>query len=391
MITAEKRDNACCIILCDRIDSTNATEIENDINVLLSKFDMQNVVLDAKDLKYTSSAGLRVILSLRKKFPSLKIINVSSDVYEVFESTGFTEIIKVEKAFKTVSIEGCKEIGRGAKSTLYSLTPDTAIKVYKDPDSLATIMRERELARTAFILGIPTAISFDVVKVGDTFGSVFELLNAHSFSQILADNPDKLEECVKEFTLILQRIHNTVVDTKKMPDVKILIRKWISDCAVVLGANLTEKISMMVEQVPDTHTMIHGDYHTNNLMKQGDETMLIDMDTLSYGHPVFELANIRITYVNFGEFDSNMTENFYGFSCDKAREIWDLFLHMYLNSEDVQYIQTVDEKINILAILRLIRHYVRRGACNTEEGKKLIELNVQRLRELTDKTESLIW
>ncbi len=391
MMNAEKRNNEYCIILCDRIDSTNAMDTEVEINNLLAKSDTQNIVLDAKDLKYTSSAGLRLILAIRKKYPDLKIINVSPDVYDVLHSTGFTEIIKVEKAFKSVSIEGCKEIGRGAKSTLYSLTPDTAIKVYKDPNSLSTILRERELARTAFILGIPTAISFDVVKVGETYGSVFELLNAESYSGLITDNPDHLEEYVKEFASILQKIHNTVVDTKKMPDEKILIRKWISESSEVLGPELTSKISALVEEVPDTHTMIHGDYHTNNIMKQSEDTMLIDMDTLSHGHPVFELANIRISYVNFSEFEPHMTENFYGFSCETAHEFWRLFLPLYLNSDDPDFIKKVDDRVNILSILRLIRHYVRRGAYNTEEGKKIIDTNIGRIKDLTERIDSLVW
>lgn len=390
-MNAEKRDNEYCIILCDRIDSTNAMDAEVEFNNLLAKSDTQNIVLDAKDLKYTSSAGLRLILGIRKKYPELKIINVSPDVYDVLNSTGFTEIVKVEKAFKTVSIEGCKEIGRGAKSTLYSLTPDTAIKVYKDPNSLAIIQRERELARTAFILGIPTAISFDVVKVGETYGSVFELLNAESYSRLIAENPDHLEEYVKEFASILQKIHETVVDTKKIPDEKNLIRKWLNESSEVLGPELSSKISALIEAVPDTHTMIHGDYHTNNIMKQGEETMLIDMDTLSHGHPVFELANVRISYINFSEFDPHMTENFYGFSCDIAHRFWNLFLPLYLNSDDADFIKNVDDKVNLLTMLRLIRHYVRRGAYNTEEGKKIIDTNIERIKNLTDKIDSLAW
>ena len=49
-----------------------------------------SVVIDADDLEYISSAGLRVILRVRKLSPELKIINASSAIYEIFEMTGFT-------------------------------------------------------------------------------------------------------------------------------------------------------------------------------------------------------------------------------------------------------------------------------------------------------------
>ena len=64
-------------------------------------------------------------------------------------------------------------------------------KVYRNPNAIDDIKRERELARKALVLGIPTAIPFDVVRVGDRFASVFELLNARSFSSIIKEEPEK--------------------------------------------------------------------------------------------------------------------------------------------------------------------------------------------------------
>ena len=51
-------------------------------------------------MEYISSAGLRIILRLIKSKRSVKMINVSPEVYEVFEVTGFTEMMTVEKAFR---------------------------------------------------------------------------------------------------------------------------------------------------------------------------------------------------------------------------------------------------------------------------------------------------
>ena len=67
------------------------------------------------------------------------------------------------------------------------------VKVYNNADALDDIRHEREMAKLALLLGIPTAISYDVVKVGNSYGSVFELLNARSFTRILTDEPQKLD------------------------------------------------------------------------------------------------------------------------------------------------------------------------------------------------------
>lgn len=147
-------------------------------------------MFDLENLEYISSAGLRVLLRVRKAEPTLRLVNVSPDVYEILDMTGFAEIIPTEKAYRRLSVDGCEVIGRGANGEVYRLDNDTIIKVYLNPDSLPDIQRERELARKAFVLDIPTAIPYDVVKVGSSYGSVFELLNAQSFAKLISTAAD---------------------------------------------------------------------------------------------------------------------------------------------------------------------------------------------------------
>ncbi|MBR5620685.1 MAG: STAS domain-containing protein, partial [Clostridia bacterium] len=206
------------ITLSGRIDSQNAAAVEERLFAQLA--DGEPVVADADRLEYISSAGLRVLLRIRKTHPDMRIINVHSEVYEILDMTGFTEMIQVEKAYRTVSIEGCEEIGHGANGSLYRIDRDNVVKVYKNPDSLEDIRHEREMAKLALILGIPTAISYDVVKVGNSYGSVFELLNARSFAKIIVQQPEKFDWCVKEFADMLKKIHGTEAPEGKLPDMK---------------------------------------------------------------------------------------------------------------------------------------------------------------------------
>ena len=178
-------DGILTLFLEGRIDSSNANEIEIGIKAAMEDEVFTKLVLDAEELQYISSAGLRIILKLRKSCPDMRMINVSAEVYDILEMTGFTEIIPVEKAYRVFDVSDCEVVGEGANGKVYRVDKDTIVKVYKNADSLEDIKRERELSRTAFVLGIPTAIPYDVVRVGDTFGSVFELLNAQSFAELL--------------------------------------------------------------------------------------------------------------------------------------------------------------------------------------------------------------
>ena len=79
-----------------RIDASNAAAAEEKIFSIKNANPGMHTVVDADKLEYISSAGLRVILKLRKEEPKLAIINVASDVYEVFDMTGFADILTIE-------------------------------------------------------------------------------------------------------------------------------------------------------------------------------------------------------------------------------------------------------------------------------------------------------
>ena len=112
------------IRLSGRIDSNNASLVENEIMEQLASAGVQDsdaVELDAEDLEYISSAGLRVLLRIRKTHPDMVIRNVTMAVYDILEMTGFTEMMDVQRAYRVVSIEGCEEIGRGANGRVYMI------------------------------------------------------------------------------------------------------------------------------------------------------------------------------------------------------------------------------------------------------------------------------
>ncbi len=95
-----------------RIDTTNAEEIEKKINKEIENFDGQ-ITLDAKNLEYISSSGLRIIMRLKKKNDLTRVINCNLEIYEIFHMTGFTQIMDISKSLKEISIDGCEKSGEG--------------------------------------------------------------------------------------------------------------------------------------------------------------------------------------------------------------------------------------------------------------------------------------
>jgi Anti-anti-sigma regulatory factor (antagonist of anti-sigma factor) len=210
-----------CIPLKGRIDSSNAPEAERYILSLAEAKPDSIPVFDASNLTYISSAGLRILMKMRKAVgQEMEIQNVSPEVYEILETTGFTELFRVKKRMREISVEGCEVIGRGFYGTVYRLNPDTVVKVYSSPDSLPLIENERKMAKMAFVHGIPTAISYDIVKVGDSYGSVFELLKAQTMNDLLATQPDRADELVNTFAGVMKTVHAVELAPRTLPSAK---------------------------------------------------------------------------------------------------------------------------------------------------------------------------
>lgn len=372
-----------------RLDSGNSEKIEAEINSIIAENSSDNLVLDIENLQYLSSAGLRVVLRLRKKFSGLKVINASPEVYDIFDMTGFTEMLHIEKAYRRLSVDGCEVVGQGANGKVYRLDPDTIIKVYLNPDALPDIHRERELARKAFVLGIPTAIPYDVVKVGEGYGSVFELLNAKSFAKLIIADAANVDKCVEMSVELLKKIHSTEVKPGDMPDMKEVALNWASFLADYLPEADFKKLYALIDAVPHSDHMLHGDYHIKNVMLQNGEALLIDMDTLCVGDPVFEFASVWLAYMGYSELDHEVVKKFLGIPHEISEEIWNKTLRLYFGTGDEDVLRGYEDRAKIVGYTRMMRRTIRRNGLNTEDGRALIEHCRTRLSQLLGSIDSL--
>ena len=374
------------IIIDGRIDASNSAEVETGIAEIRKANPELHTVIDADKLEYVSSAGLRVILRLRKEEPKLAVINVSPEVYSVFEMTGFTEMMTVEKTYPRISLEGCEFIAKGANGAVYRYDDETIVKQYFNRDALPEIMQERENSRRAFVLGVNTAIPYGIVRIGDGYGSITELLNAKSVTKLIRANPENLTQSVAYFVDTLKEIHSTEVDEGAFPDFKKWVLEWADFLADYLDAEHAQKMRTLIEGIPDSNYMIHGDYHSNNVMVQNGEPILIDMDTLAVGHPVLELGSTFNAYIGFSELDKTVVEAFLGIDADIAERFWRLSLARYLGTEDEAVINDVENKAKVIGYMRLLRRCLRRDG-----DEKTVNHYRAKLVEVLDKVDTLVF
>jgi thiamine kinase-like enzyme len=172
-----------------------------------------------------------------------------------------------------------------------------------------------------------------------------------------------------------------------MPSIKETGINWVNFLQPYLPAEQWEKLSSMMKAIPEPEFMIHGDYHANNVMIQNGEPLLIDMDTLCMGHPVFELGSMFNAFLGYSELDHETTMKFFGYTHETAEKLWNMSLKKYLGTEDEAVCRSVAEKAMVIGYTRMLRRAVRRP--EEEDSPAKIARCKERLAELLAKVETL--
>ena len=392
MVQGREENGKLIITLTGKIDSSNANDVEIMIQALRKQYPCQSIILDCEKLEYSSSAGLRVILRLNQEVEDTVLINVNSELYNILDLTGFTEMMEVHKAYRILSVEGCEVIGEGANGKIYRIDADTILKVYYDKDALPEIDRSRELSRLAFISGIPTAIPYDVVRVeGGGYGSVFELLNASSFAKLIISGEKTPGETAEMSIDLLKLIHSKQVRSDILPDMKTVALDWACFLKDHLSEEQFDKLYSLISAVPEDEHLVHGDYHLKNIMLQNGESLLIDMDTLCHGHPIFEMASMYNAYEGYSLVNQDQTLAFLGIPYDVCCAFWRKSLELYLGTRVQEKLDEVEAKAKIVGLTRVMRREIRRNGLKREDGRALIEACRNNLAELLPKVDTLLF
>ena len=368
------------IYLEGRIDTSNAAAVEKEMVSAVEGAPDASLVLDAAGLEYISSAGLRILMKLRKmKKEGLPMINVSSDVYDILDVTGFTELLEVKKTLREISVDGCELIGSGGYGKVYRIDKETIAKIYSPGVSLSFVEQERNTSQKAFLMGVPTAISYDVVKCGDCYGVVYELLNAKTTAQIIDENPAKIQEVFGKSAALLKQLHQIVPgDDSGLPDRKDKLLSWVDSISEYITEEEAAKIKGFIRSIPDRNTFLHGDYNAKNVMIQDGEFLLIDIGDAAIGHPVFDIAGLMLAFIILpnsrggGKSDEEL-KRLLGFDFQYAQSVWGVMCATYFGLRTPEEIGAVTQKLMPYCLLLMSFHAFGVNRGNEAMNKILVE------------------
>ena len=370
-----------------KIDTTNAAEFEKDLMAA------KPAEIDASELEYISSAGLRVLLKLAKAVGDVTIHNVSNEVYQIFEVTGFTEILNVSKRLKEINIDNAVLLGAGANGRAYRLDDERIVKVYnKISNPPEKIRREQESARRAFVHGVPSAIPFELVTVGDELGMIYELVDANTLGSVVHNSPEKLREYALRMSALMKKLHSTEMEKDTMPDARMTLRLWADIAAKsdYYSEEDMQRVYDLIDSIPVRNTFIHGDYHPGNIMVQNDELILIDMGDASVGHPVIDLLGTYHLLSLTPKKNPDVAMRYLGMTAEEAVRMWDIFIRDYLGTDDDKAVAELEESLISFALIRSLGGIVFSDVIPEEKRRYFSALIMKDLLGSIEKADMII-
>jgi len=296
------------IAIIGRVDAAESVNLQKEALDEIEKCDgLESIVIDAAQMSFISSMGLRVILTLKKKYENVSIVGASPDVYNVFKITGFYKIIPIEKAIPSLSLEGIQAV-EGMEG-MYSMSEDTLLKVYPQGTTKADVDKEIAMTKEFFVLGIPTAMAFDPVSVeGGRLGLMFESTSPTEVSGIALGK-------------MLRELHENKVEPEGSFDsYHDSLKKRVRSLCPYLGDDAVDNLLQMLSVLPDATSVLHGSLSLRSITKRDTEKVFTNMGKAGYGNPVLDLAHLYASFTEEqkGEYFEELLDEYYDLESDET-------------------------------------------------------------------------
>ena len=269
--------------------------------------------------------------------------------------------------------------------------------MYYENGSYKTVSTTIELTKTKlnkFVmsgLGIEKLVISDSVKTVEEgkvcYGSVFELLDCASLKALVLNDLDHLDKYIKMHSDLIEKINSTIVPSKDLPYSLDATKDWLD---VIKKNNIFDdetfnKIVKLVNTIPNIDNMVHGDCHVKNILVQNGEPLLIDMDTLSKGHRIFEFAGIYLWYIAYELTEPGNCLSFLGVDPNVCKKIYYGVLKNIYADKSEKELEEIQAKIEILACVLFLFRQILYSPENTLRR----EFCVKKLKEGIERFETL--
>ena len=253
----------------------------------------------------------------------------------------------MDKEIREIDLAQWQQVGEGGNGKTYVARPQAAPQC-GDPDganagailkisnsrlsTLEAVRKEFDVSRAVHALGLATPEMREIVRVGDAYGTISELIKPkRSLGRICCDNPERTEEMATLLCTRGKELFATPCDTGFFPSRKAQLMQALGRVQFV-GRKTLSTLEACAQRIPDTTTCLHGDFQMGNLILSGERHYWIDLDRFGYGDPMFDVGHL---YMLCNVYSSmKYVQGLFHVTRDQFHRFWDAFARAYTGSAD---------------------------------------------------------
>lgn len=333
------------------------------------------IVINFDDVEMITYKVVDVLKSFKNSNIDFKLINTSKEVNTILYLLDMIDICEDKKMY-SISTEGCKVLGKGFHSEVYRLDDERIAKVYYEAPSIDMAIRERMIAKQAFIKGVPTEISFQLCEAENRPGLLYELIDAKTLLSTLSDNPDDIDKYIKEYVELVKSMHK--YDGAGISGIYNKKEAFAFESSVVLKylpEDCKSKLENIKNIIPDSNMLVHGDPHPANIMLTKRGMIFIDLSDMGIGDEKFDLMYLYRTLILFNQ----LPDSTYALDLKNSEKLWNSFIEEYYKGKDKEYIEKELKIIRILALNSICCRFLLKDP-NMDKTQLMLNKLIEELR-----------
>ena len=289
-------------------------------------------------------------------------------------------------AMRTIETDGLKCLGHDEHGP-WRLGDDRLLRASVDKVPLQTEADARAVFDTyhlARIAGAPTPDALEVVRVADGYGVVVEYVAGLPLGIHLMFGSYSIETAGYDMGVLARKLHAVHMGAGR--DWGALFTQRAQELSTLMSPELGDRLISLVEKIPPSDTLIHGDLYVVNVVVLNGECRLIDMEDAGFGHPTFDLAIARSRLVGAANNLAVSVGVERGVGERVWRRVWRSLLKSYFESAGESTLDDFDQRFEMLAEIEICHQiYANRhddvGHMSDDQRERLAA-GIQRIEEL---------
>lgn len=283
---------------------------------------------------------------------------------------------------RNVTVDESTRIGGGISGAVYRISEDKILKVYAEGFPEEEVRRLYRVSECLNTNGIHTARTYEVVKAGNALGIIQEYIDGKPLVHLIAERVEKRNDAAEKMGELLKRVHALPADPEIFMPLSRMFGGLLDRCGDLLTDDQKKRAAETVAAFPGKDTVLHGDFHENNILVRDGEYYLIDLDSMCIGSPLFEFMQFFCIYEN--EVPQEV-QDMADMRPEALKTFRSVFLKTYFGKDDA-FVNEYAESLSTLGNLnRLLGMCLQAELIGREKVRVHIDEEFDRILEEADK------